>query len=162
MKSDIMILPLQGDRTPRKYLDLPTSRDDAPAISPDGRWLAYNSNLSGQQEVYVNGFPDPGRRRKVSVDGGMSPVWSPDGRELFYCVGNALVAARISYTGGFSVLDRTVLSEGHCPNWPFSANYDVAPDGQRFVMVRPDDPQDVQLVVVLNWFVEMLDMVESR
>ena len=164
IKSDIMILPLEGDRTPRRFLDLPTSREDAPAISPDGRWIAYNSDLSGQHEVYVNGFPDPGRRRKVSVDGGICPVWSPDGRELFYCVGNALVAARVSTTGGFTVQDRTVLFEGYCGGWPYHAGYDVAPDGQRFITGGRVEVQvqDVRFVVVLNWFAEMLEMVARR
>jgi serine/threonine-protein kinase len=162
IKSDLMILPLEGDRTPRRFLDLPTSREDAPAISPDGRWLAYNSDLSGQLEVYVNGFPDPGRRRKVSVDGGMSPLWSPDGRELFYCAGDSLLAARVSFTGGFSVLDRTVLFERDCGGWQYYALYDVTPDGQRFIMNRPVDAPDLQFVVVLNWFAEMLEMVERR
>jgi len=162
IKSDIMILPLEGDRTPWRFLDLPTSREDAPALSPDGRWLAYDSDLSGQYEVYVNGFPDPGRRRKVSVDGGICPVWSRDGQELFYCAGDALVAARVSTTGGFTVQDRNVLFGGLCPGWPYHPNYDVAPDGQSFVIVRPGNPQDVQLVVVLNWFAEMMEMVERR
>jgi len=162
IKSDIMILPLEGDRTPRRFLDLPTSREDAPAISPDGRWLAYNSDLSGQLEVYVNGFPDPGRRRKVSVDGGVAPVWSRDGRELFYCAGDALVAAQVSTTGGFTVQDRTVLFEGNCQQWPYHAMYDVAPDGQRFVAERQVKVPDVRLVVVLNWLTEMLEMVGSR
>ena len=162
IKSDLMILPLEGDRTPRRFLDLPTSREDAPAISPDGRWLAYDSDLSGQYEVYVNGFPDPGRRRKVSVDGGICPVWSRDGRELFYCVGNALVVARVSTTGGFTVQDRTVLFESGCGDWPYHADYDVTPDGQRFVMNRRVEAQDVRFVVVLNWLAEMLEMVESR
>jgi Tol biopolymer transport system component len=162
IKSDIMILPLEGDRSPRRYLDLPTSREDAPAISPDGRWLAYDSDLSGQYEVYVNGFPDPGRRRKVSVDGGICPVWSRDGRELFYCVGNDLVAARVSTTGGFTVQDRTVLFAANCGGWPYHAGYDVAPDGQRFVTGGRVELPDVRLVVVLNWFAEMLDAVDRR
>jgi Tol biopolymer transport system component/tRNA A-37 threonylcarbamoyl transferase component Bud32 len=162
IKSDIMILPLEGDRTPWRFLDLPTSREDAPALSPDGRWLAYDSDLSGQYEVYVNGFPDPGRRRKVSVDGGIGPVWSRDGRELFYCAGEALVVARVSTTGGFTVQDRTVLFEGYCGGWPYHAGYDVAPDGQRFVTGGQVEVPDVRLVVVLNWFTEMLEMVGSR
>ena len=162
IKSDIMVLPLEGDRTPRRYLDLPTSREDAPAISPDGQWLAYCSDLTGQYEVYVNGFPEPGRRRKISVDGGTSPIWSRDGRELFYRYGDALVAARVSTSGSFSLQSRTVLFEGNYSEWPYHSDHDVAPGGQRFVMIRRDEAQDLRLVVVLNWIDEMLETVEGR
>jgi serine/threonine-protein kinase len=162
IKTDIMLLPLDGARTPRPFLNFPASREEAPAISPDGRWLAFSSDLSGQYEVYVNGFPDPGRRRKISLDGGMCPVWSRDGRELFYRVGKAVVVATVSTASGFDVLSRTVLFEGNYSEWPYHADHDVAPDGQRFVMVRRDEAQGIRLVVVLNWFTEMRQMTTRR
>jgi len=155
-KTEIMVLPLEGDRTPYRFLDLPTSREEAPALSPDGRWLAYGSNLSGQYEVYVNGFPDPGRRRKISLDGGHSPVWSRDGSELFYRVGNGLVAAALSTTNGLEVVSRTPLFEGIYVTWPYHADYDVAPDGRHFITVRRGEVvRDGQLVTVLNWVTEL-------
>ena len=77
--------------------------------SPDGRWLAYVSDLSGMNEVYVNSFPDPGGRRQVSIDGGTEPVWSPDGTELFYRNGAALMAAAVETTPDFRVRSREVL-----------------------------------------------------
>jgi eukaryotic-like serine/threonine-protein kinase len=161
-KTEIMVLPLEGDRTPYRFLELPTSREEAPAISPDGRWLAYGSNLSGQYEVYLNGFPDPGRRRKISVDGGHSPVWSPDGRELFYRVDNGLVGAALSTTNGVEVLSRTLLFEGTYSPWPYHAEYDVAPDGRHFITVRRGEVvEDGQLVTVLNWSMEIQQAMEG-
>jgi eukaryotic-like serine/threonine-protein kinase len=154
-RTELMVLPLDGDRAPYRFLELPTSREDAPALSPDGRWLAYGSNLSGQYEVYVNGFPEPGRRRKISLGGGHSPVWSRDGRELFYSVGNGLVATALSTTGGVEVLTRTLLFEGPFDGWPYSALYDVAPDGQHFITVRSGEVVRGQLVTVLNWSAEL-------
>jgi Tol biopolymer transport system component len=158
-KTDIMVLPLEGDRTPSRFFDLPNSREEAPAISPDGRWLAYVSDLSGQYEVYVNGFPDPGRRRKISVNGGQAPVWSRiwsrDGGELFYRVGDTLLSATVSVAAGFEVLNRTVLFEGTYSAWPFHATYDVAPDGQHFVMLPRGEVHGSQLVTVVNWFTEL-------
>jgi eukaryotic-like serine/threonine-protein kinase len=162
-KTEIMVLPLEGDRTPFRFLELPTSREEAPAISPDGRWLAYGSNLSGQYEVYVNGFPDPGRRRKISVDGGHSPVWSPDGRELFYRVDNGLVGAALSTTNGVEVLSRALLFEQTNSPWPYHADYDVAPDGRHFITVRRGEVvEDGQLVTVLNWSTELQQAMEGR
>jgi serine/threonine-protein kinase len=162
-KTEIMVLPLEEDRTPYRFLDLPTSREEAPALSPDGRWLAYGSNLSGQYEVYVNGFPDPGRRRKISLDGGHSPVWSRDGRELFYRVGNSVVAAALSTTNGLEVVGRTPLFEGTYVTWPYHADYDVAPDGRHFITVRRVEVvRDGQLVTVLNWFTELRRAMEGR
>ena len=162
-KTEIMVLPLEGDRTPYRFLELPTSREEAPAMSPDGRWLAYGSNLSGQYEVYVNGFPDPGRRRKISLDGGHSPVWSRDGRELFYLVGNGVVAAALSTTGRVEVLTRTLLFEGPFETWPYHALYDAAPDGRDFVMVRRGEVvEDGQLVTVLNWSTELQQAMAGR
>jgi len=78
---DLWILPMDGDRKPVPYLHGPAS-EFMGRISPDGRWLAYVSNETGQQEVYVQSFPEPGRKVRVSLDGGVSPSWADGGRQL--------------------------------------------------------------------------------
>ena len=124
-------------------------------LSPDGRWLAYGSDLSGRNEVYVNAFPDPGGNRRVSVDGGTEPVWSRDGSELFYRNDRTLMVAAVETTPDFRVRSREVLFEGPYTQWVWHSNYDVDPNGERFVMIKPVEEQSIRLTVVLNWFEEL-------
>jgi hypothetical protein len=122
----------------------------SPAISPDGRWLAYSSNESGRYEVYVRAFPDMRGRYLVSLDGGTVPVWSPRGGELFYRSGPALMAAEVRAGPAFEVLRRTVLfSNGDFVSDPTHQGYDVTPDGQHFAMVR-DLGGESHLMVMLH------------
>ena len=81
--NDIGMLPLSGDRQPQNYLATPFDEYWS-KISPDGRWLAYQSNESGRYEIYVQSFPEPGRRATVSQGGGTLPRWRSDGKELYY------------------------------------------------------------------------------
>ncbi len=153
---DLWVLPLDDDREPWAFTQTPAQTEHAPVLSPDGRWLAYVSNLSGRIEVYVNAFPDPGGRRQVSVDGGTEPVWSRDGSELFYRRGVALMVAAVETTPDFRVRSREVLFEGPYTQWVWHSNYGVHPDGERFVMIKPvEGQQSPSLVVVLNWFEEL-------
>jgi serine/threonine-protein kinase len=132
----------------------------SPALSPDGRWLAYESNESGRVEVYVRPFPDADAGRwLVSTNGGVEPVWAHSGRELFYRNGaNELVAVQVSegssFTWGrqgvlFSMADY-LTSNGH-------PMYDVSPDDQRFVMLRigGEGTAASELILVENWFEEL-------
>lgn len=127
-------------------LTTPALEDDA-RLSSDGRWMAYHSNESGRFEVYVAPYPGPGGRSQVSTSGGSNPVWSPEGRELFFQSGNKLMAAAIATTPELRAGVPRVLFEG-----PFEG-FDVAPDGQRFLLVRPAYPDlaTPPLVVVLGW-----------
>jgi Tol biopolymer transport system component len=131
----------------------------APAISPDGRWLAYTSNESGVYEVYVVPFPNTAASKwAVSTRGGTEPLWSHSGKELFYrdAAGNMMaVAVRSSET--FSTGRSTALfPAGVYFAWPNGAQYAVAPDDRRFLMIRrvtggrPDE-----LIMVDNWFEEL-------
>jgi Tol biopolymer transport system component len=109
----------------------------APAISPDGRWMAYVSNESGRAEVYVRSFPGMGGRYQVSVDGGTEPAWSPRGDELFYRNGPALIAAQVQTGSGVEVVRRsTLLSEPAYVTDLTHRVYDVMPDGRHFVFIR--------------------------
>ena len=144
------------------------SDEGVPAFSPDDRWIAYQSNESGRFEIYVLPYPGPGPRIMVSTNGGAEPVWSRDGRELFYrpLDENGLISAKVMAAESrlFDVPRR--LFEGHYDRHPYSTasqrNYDVMPDGKRFIMVRPADAGRPRMHVVLNWFEELKRLVPTR
>jgi serine/threonine-protein kinase len=130
---------------------LVTSKDERSArLSPDGRFLAYVSDQSGDAEVYVRSFPDSSGTWLVSQGGGTEPAWSPDGRELFYRTGDWMMTVPIVTSPRFSAGRRDSLFTGsYVPN-PTHTNYDVHPDGNRFVMVRSSESER-RVVVALNW-----------
>jgi Tol biopolymer transport system component len=107
-------------------------------LSPDGRWLAYVSNESGGYEVYVQPFPGPGRKWQVSTEGGTEPVWSRNGRELFYRSGRKMMAVDIATGPAFAAGIPKMLFDGDYARLTTvfgGQNYDVTPDGQHFIMV---------------------------
>lgn len=134
-------------------------------LSPDGRWLAYESDETGRNEIYVRPFPDIDRAKwPVSVNGGVMPLWSRSGDAIFYVsAANEMMEARISTAPSFAVRDREVLfSIGPEFLMPQSENYtlyDITPDDERFVMLRRDQPGSSELVLVLNWFEELKERV---
>jgi len=150
---DIWVLPVEGDRTPRPYLRTPFD-EVGPAVSPDGRWVAYASNESGQQEVYVRAYPAPGAAVQISSGGGRGAQWGRDGRELFYRSEDSLVAVSVSLAPVLRVGSRRALfaTEPYVVGGARgSPGYDVHPDGRRFLMIRRGATTR-ELVVVLNWF----------
>ena len=126
-----------------------------PAVSPDGRWLAYASNASGRHEVYVRPFERPGAPVLVSEGGGTEPAWSRDGRRVFYRGARHVVAATVAAGARLSVVDRRALFvdgfDGEMPH----RNYDVSADGRGLVMVAPQRPAETETVVVLDWGAEL-------
>jgi serine/threonine-protein kinase len=146
---DIVVAHRDSLAAPWPYVATPFE-ETAPAISPDERWLAYESDETGEVEVYVSSFPSPGGRQVVSIGGGSAPVWGRDGRTLYYTgPGGALVAAGVRTDPSFAVLDRTTLFVSDHENQIGSVEYDVHPDGEHFVMLR-SRTSGSQLVVVLN------------
>ncbi len=129
---DIWILPLEGDRTPRPFLATSFS-ERAPTISPNGRWLAYVSNESGQDEVLVQPYPDGGGKTTISTSGGAEPVWSADGRELFYRQADQMWAVTVEFEPRFIAGKPQLLFDepGFMLGPVGNANYDVSPDGRR-------------------------------
>ena len=149
----LWVLPRGGE--PRPLVTGPF-RESHSAFSPDGKWVAYTSNQSGRDEVYVARFPDLGGKVTVSTDGGAFPRWSHNGRELFYRQGDALVAVAVDAGRVFRAEKPHRLFTGHYSGAGRDAQFDVAPDGQRFVMVKSDDAATTgQIVVVANWFDEV-------
>ena len=156
---NILALSLDGSQRTESIVHGPAS-DLSTDLSPDGRWLAYDSNESGQYEVYVRPYPNPDRGRWViSMAGGRQPVWSRDGRELFYRdFSGALIAVPVTLTSRFSagrpmkLLDGGGFS-GAGPTGS-SQTYDVAKDG-RFLMLKTAAGTDSSLVIVHNWVEEL-------
>jgi Tol biopolymer transport system component len=133
---DILVQPADG--SPARPYAATSADESAARFSPDGRWVAYTSDESGRAEVYVDAYPQPGRRRMISSGGGVHPVWRGDGRELYYWRDGALVAVRLgAAVGGAPPApgEQTVLFRAPY-NVGVNTMYDVSPDGERFVIVR--------------------------
>jgi serine/threonine protein kinase/Tol biopolymer transport system component len=128
----------------------------SPRFSPDGKWLAYVSDESGRDDVYVQPFPGPGPKWLVSTDGGIDPVWSKDGRELFYRHDDQMMVAVVAPKGEFSASRPQRLFEARFDAGDNGPNYDVSPDGRWFVMPRGNrGAVPGELHLVLNWFGEV-------
>jgi Tol biopolymer transport system component len=168
---DIWVLrmsdPSAGSGQVRKAQPFLQTRFDesVPRFSPDGRWLAYISNESGHFEIYVQPYPGPGGKWQISTEGGTEPVWNPNGRELFYRSGDKMMAVDIVTQAGFAAGKPRILFEGKYEPSPLTnPNYDVSPDGQRFLMLRPSETEQTaptQINVVLNWFEELKQKVPT-
>jgi eukaryotic-like serine/threonine-protein kinase len=134
-------------------------------ISPNGRWLAYQSVTSGQLDVYVVPFPDSGPRIPISVNGGGDPLWSRDGRELFYTSGDQLVAVAVTSGATLAVGAPRVLYEGRYRPGPNAVTaFSVAPDGRRFLrvqQVQPDRPV-TRIEIVLNWVTQLQGVAAGK
>ena len=151
---DIYVLSLRGQSLPRPVVNTP-AYDGGAQFSPDGHWMVYASDESGQMQVYLRPFPGPDRRWQVSTEGGTQPVWSRNGKEIFYRVGNQMIAVDVAVGADVTLSQPRQLFEQRYVFQNISlANYDVSPDGQRFVMVK-DEAGSGRLNVVLNWTEEL-------
>jgi Tol biopolymer transport system component len=128
----------------------------APRISPDGRWLAYQSTAAGVSEVYVVAYPDVGERHLVSRGGGADPSWSAEGTELFYRNGNSIMVVPVRTSPSFEVVGEPVMLFTTPYNFFQPANWTSRPQGD-FVMIRSDPTSSTQIQVVQNWFTELCE-----
>ena len=162
---DIGIVTLDGEPSWTPLLATEVG-ETAPALSPDGAWIAYSSDRSGVPEIYLERFPDLGERVAVSVGGAMRPRWSPRGDELFYrrYGDGAMMSVPIDTAAELAPGTPEVLFAGNYfvgPRIGETINYDVDPDGERFLMIKPNPgagPSNFglsQIVVVENWFEEL-------
>ena len=124
----------------------------APMISPDGRWLTYQSDASGRMEIYLRTFPNGGRAWQVSIEGGVQPRWNPNGQELFYRQGDKLMAVDVATDGELALGAPRALFEHPAPE----SAYDVGPDGEWFLLVDASQSRVAprELILVQNWVEE--------
>jgi Tol biopolymer transport system component len=166
---DLVRIPLNSPRNAERLIATPFAEGNAD-ISADGRWIAYQSNESGKDEVFVRPFPNVNSGRwQVSNAGGSRPTWAKNGRELFYLEGaNTMRAVPIETTGtAFSAGNPVKLFEGQFFAGPAGRLYDVTRDGQRFLMIKDmastnQAAAPLSMVVVLNWQEELRQRVPER
>ena len=167
----IWVLPMDGARKPAQFLE---SRFDLlhPALAPDGRWIAYVSNESGTYELYVQPYPGPGERIRISTAGGFEPIWTSSGRELLFRSGTAtkqqFFSAGIASLSPFRADTPRLLFEAKAGEYDSTAperSWDVTADGRRFILVKPGTTMDkpvTEMHVVLNWTEELKRRVPSK
>ena len=128
-------------------------------FSPDGRWLVYQSDESGRNEIYAGSFPEAGRKWQISTEGGTEPLWARNGRELFYRNGDQMMAAAVETKPTFTAGKPELLFKGDYVTGPtdFWPNYGASSDSQRFLMVKAAEQERAvsQINVVLNWSEEL-------
>jgi serine/threonine-protein kinase len=164
---DLAIVQVQGEGRLMPLLRTAFVEQNA-VVSPDGRWLAYNSNESGRHEVYVRPFPDLDKGRwQVSTSGGSQPLWARDGRELFFRNNAALMAAAVQTDPGFAVGTPKVVFEGQYAAPQGGRTYDVSPDGRRFLMIKEgastgDATPQAQIILIQNWSEELKRLLPTN
>ena len=146
----------------------PSFNENNAEISPDGRWLAYQSNESNQNEIYVRPFRGGAEeRRLVSNDGGTKPQWARNGRELYFLNGTSMMSVAIQTTPTFNLGPPTKLFDGRYFSGITGRTYDVSRDGQRFLMVKAPTAGDPSanpgsIVIALNWTEELKARVPAK
>jgi serine/threonine protein kinase/Tol biopolymer transport system component len=160
---DIGSLSMEGDHKSRPLLQQKYN-EIQPQISPDGRWMAHASDESGKMEIYVRPFPEVDKGRwQISTSGGLYPLWSPGGRELFYRNGDSVMAVAVETEPSFKPGKAEVLFQGK-----YDSEWDISPGGKSFLMLK----QAAQTVkpaeslrkinIALNWFEELKQRVPSK
>jgi Tol biopolymer transport system component len=153
---DIYIQRTTGKREIRPFLNSPAFEGGA-QFSPSGRYMAYVSDETGQREVYVTTYPNPGAKWRISNDGGTQPLWSVDGRRLYYRFSDAVLVADTSEAGGFRASKPRLLFRGE---YGYGLNitlpsYGFTRDGRKFVMIQDDTTVRGGIRIVENWFEEL-------
>lgn len=157
---DILAVPMTGPKTVTAVVTGPHA-ENMPRISPDGRWLAYQSNETGRFEIYVRPFPGTGARVQISDNGGSEPLWGRSGQSLYFrdAIGG-VVQVRVTTGADFSIGSRSIMLTGDYLTDATHPNYDIAPDGG-FLMLRRAGAES-QTVVVHNWRRELRERTSSE
>ena len=154
-KADIWILPLSGERKPFPFIQTSQFDEERARFSPDGRFVAYDSDESGSRQVYVTSFPGPGGKQQVSTNSGEDPVWRRDGKELFFLSEGKLMAAEVKANGSsLDISNPQLLFDAHSGFGPW-AHYDVTPDGKRFLVATVGEGGSAPMNLVVNWTADL-------
>jgi hypothetical protein len=160
--NDIMVVDRQDKAEARAFLKT-QFREGAPMFSPDGKWIAYVSDKSGRNEIYMRPFPGPGEEWTISTGGGIEPVWARNTGELFYRQGDAMMIVDVKTAPTLVIgKPRKLFERRYERSRAFFPNYDVTPDGRRLLMVKGSTQEvPTQINVVLNWLDELKRLVPS-
>ena len=173
---DVWTLSIDGNAAESLY-DVPETVHMGPVFSPDGRWMAYGfGDIPGSQDIYVEPFPPTGARRRISQDGGLFPMWSRAGTELFYrptvsrggTTGVSLRVVDIATEPDFAFSNERSLPLDRFVVVAFYRDYDIMPDGEKLLMMFPEGVTDAsgpppqRIHVVLNWFEELKERVPTN
>ncbi|MBN2030840.1 protein kinase, partial [bacterium] len=143
------------DSTAKSFLNT-RNNERVPAISPDGNWIAYTSDKTGQNEIYITPYPGPGREDRVSTRGGEQAVWVPNGRELFYREGDKMMVVSVETQTSLKLgVPELLFEKSYYGSYGVrTPQYDIHPDGNRFLMIKVEEPESLpnQINIVLNWF----------
>ena len=155
---DIWVLSLK-DRTAKSIIAT-KNNERVPMFSPDGRFIAYVSNDTGRDEIFVQPYPTTGAKWQISHDGGREPFWDPNGTKLYYRMGSKMMSVDIESRPSFNWGNEQVVFEGNFYSHLNHTTYCITPDGNRFMMEKPKGDLVVrQINVVLNWFEELKRLV---
>ena len=161
---DVGVVGMTEGATGQPLLASPTANEGSPFVSPDGEWIAYVTDETGEHEVFVRPFPnvEDGRTR-LSTDGGFDPVWAPDGSALYYRRGDTILEVEVrSGAPPSSWGVPTELFSGSyqaAPPWP--RHYDIDSDGERFVMIEEREASRPRVIIVQNWLAELERLVPT-
>jgi serine/threonine-protein kinase len=133
----------------REITASPTAAEVNSRFSPDGRWLAYQSDESGRFEVYVRSYPANSDKVQISAEGGVKPIWSPDGKRIYFWNNRTMMVAAIAKDASLRVVSRSALFTGD-----YSSEYDMSPDGTRLLMLQAQ-PGSGELIVIPDWASEL-------
>lgn len=158
--ANIYYRKVSGPDTTSKPFATTTFTEWCARVSPNNRWIAYSSDDSRIMQVYVRPLSSQGARTQVSVEGGACPVWSRDGRKLYYVNNQQVFVANVTTSPAFSVTSRKKLFDSDMSDLPGHPNYDVAPDGKHLLIVKPSVSGD-QVIVVHNWQAELRQRLRS-
>src|SRR5262249_55716990 len=160
---DLWVLPVSRDKRPSPFLKTPYDEREG-QFSPDGKWIAYQSNESGQFEIYVQPFPGPGGKFQISSNGGAQPRWNKNGKEIFYeSLDSKMMAAPVKLSPDGQSLETSTpvalfpfrIAGGPVPPFQNKQQYAVSSDGQRFLVnLAADEGAASPITLIYNWHPE--------